>query len=189
MTQIEHIIEGCKKRNRKAQKELYDMFAPAMLGVCMRFTCNYQEAEDMMQEGFLKVLLHIDEYSGKGAFVAWMRKIMVNTAITHYNKNLRHHHAYDITEVKESRISDNDAPEPEFTQEELLNVVAELSPGYRMIFNLYAVEGYKHKEIAEMLNIDINTSKSQYSRARKIIMDRLQELGTLKTDYITLKQA
>ncbi|MCK4749141.1 MAG: RNA polymerase sigma factor, partial [Bacteroidales bacterium] len=110
-------------------------------------------------------------------FINWMKKIMVNTAITHYHRNLKHHYHQDIDDIRETDIEGASLNTAEFTNEELSNVIKKLPHGYRMVFNLYALEGYKHKEIAVMLEIDVNTSKSQYSRAKGLIR---KKLGTLK---------
>ena len=171
------IIDGCCKKDRKAQKELFDRYAAVLLGVCIRYSGRRDEAEDILQEGFVKIYYNIGDYSGKGSFINWMRKIMINTAITHYHRNLKHAYHKEIDEVQETDIEGMDFEEADFTREELLNIVQNLPDGYRMVFNLYAVEGFKHKEIAAMLDIDINTSKSQYSRARSLIRKKLHILG------------
>jgi len=175
MLDDEQIIRGCCKKNKKAQKMLYDKYASVMLGICIRYAQNRAEAEDILQEGFVKVFLNIKQYMGKGSFEGWMRQIMVNTALTNYRNNLKHYYHNDVTEIAESKIDDV-SYDGEFTQEELLQIINELPEGYRMVFNLYAVEGYKHKEIAEMLDIDESTSKSQFSRGKKLIQQKLEVL-------------
>ncbi len=176
------IIEGCIKQNRKAQKMLYERFASKFLGICMRYAKDKQEAEDILQEGFFKIFERINQYQFAGAFEGWMRRIIVNTAISNYRKNIKHYNHYDIYEINENDEEVN-IEDIEFTLEEMLKVIQSLSPGYRMVFNLYAIEGYAHKEIAEILGIDIATSKSQYSRARKIIQNRLAKLRSTKKVY------
>lgn len=173
------IIEGCKKQNRKAQKMLYDRFSSKFLGVCMRYAKDKLEAEDILMEGFLKIYERIDQYNFSGSFEGWMRRIIVNTAISNYRKNLKHYNHSNIEDIYEYEqdISNSDV---EFSMEEMLLVIQSLSPGYRMVFNLYAIEGYPHKEIAEMLGIDIATSKSQYSRAKKIVQYRLTQIRSLR---------
>ncbi len=177
------IIEGCKKQNRKAQKMLYDRYASKFLGICMRYAKDKHEAEDILQEAFLKIFERIEQYTCSGAFEGWMRRIIVNTAISNYRKNLKHYHHYDIEELKEYEEDINSA-DLEYTMEEMLRVIQSLSPGYRTIFNLYAIEGYTHKEIAELLGIDVATSKSQYSRARKIIQYRLSKIRSEKQSFV-----
>ncbi len=175
----EQIIRACKKNDKKAQKMLYNRFAPIMLGICMRYALSRPEAEDIMQEGFLKIFLKIKQYQGTGSFEGWMRKIIINTAISNYRKNLKHYYQDDLDNV--SDINSYTVSYGEFTKDELLKVIRELSSGYRIIFNMFAIEGYKHKEIAKMLNIDVATSKSQYSRAKKIIRKNLINLSVERT--------
>jgi RNA polymerase sigma-70 factor (ECF subfamily) len=155
---------------------LYDRYARLLLAVCSRYTKDLNEAEDILQEGFVKIFLHIKKFKGDGPLMAWMRRIMVNTAITHYHKMAKHRYQDDITEVSESKFEEKGWGESEFTKEELFKVIQMMPDGYRQVFNLYAVEGYKHREIAEILKIDENTSKSQYSRARRWLQERLMRL-------------
>lgn len=182
------LIEQCQKNKPKAQKFLYDKYSSLMLGICIRYSRNLADAEDILQEGFLKIFINIKYFEGKGSFEGWMKRIFVNTAITFYHKNLKHQYHKDITEINENSIENNgeQSDNSEFTQEELLEIINSLSDGYRMIFNLYAIEGYKHKEIAKLLDIDINTSKSQYSRAKKIIQKKVLELKHIK--YVKLQK-
>jgi len=167
------ILEGCIKGESSAQKKLFDTYSRLLLGVCNRYASSIEEAEDIMQEGFVKIFLNIKDFKGEGSLVAWMRRIMINTAITHYHKMRKHRYHDDLEEVKETRLEDYEWEESEFTSEELFNVIQRMPDGYRMVFNMYALEGYKHREIAEILEIDENTSKSQYSRARRWLQERL----------------
>ncbi len=167
------ILTGCIKGESSAQKKLFDSYSRMMLGVCNRYATCIEEAEDIMQEGFVKIFLNVKEFKGEGSLVAWMRRIMINTAITHYHKMRKHRYHDDLDEVRETKFEDHQWEESEFTKEELYNVIQRMPDGYRMVFNLYAVEGYKHREIAEILEIDENTSKSQYSRARRWLQERL----------------
>lgn len=177
------IIEGCARHDRRAQQMLYDRYSRLLFGVCMRYASDRAEAEDILQESFLKIYFSIKEYSGTGSFTGWMRKIVVNTAITHYHRNLKHKHYVEIEEYVSVETGVSSFEEDFFTSDELFKVLNELPPGYRMVFNLYAIEGYKHKEIAEMLGIDINTSKSQYSRAKAALREKLEVLRKLKEKY------
>ncbi|MEN9443994.1 MAG: hypothetical protein RIS47_884 [Bacteroidota bacterium] len=170
------IIAQCKANNPNAQRSLYEAYSPVMFGLCLRYASDYTEAEDVLQEAFVKILTKIDKYSGLGSFEGWMKRVVINTAITHFHQSGKHKHHFDITEVQDSSLAPFEFEDLEFTAEEMMGVVTSLPDGYRMVFNLYAIEGYKHKEIAEMLGIDVSTSKSQYSRARKIIQQRLEEL-------------
>ncbi len=183
MMSDQQIIEGCARHERKAQQGLYDQYSRFLLGVCMRYATDKAEAEDILQESFLKIFLNIKDFSGTGSFIGWLRKVAVNTAITHYHKNLKYRYHVEIEEYVSVETGVSSFEEDFFTSEELFKVLNELPPGYRMVFNLYAVEGYKHKEIAEILGIDTNTSKSQYSRAKAVIRDKLENLGKLKSSY------
>jgi RNA polymerase sigma-70 factor (ECF subfamily) len=177
------IIDGCARHDRKAQQLLYDKYSRFLLGICMRYVADKAEAEDILQECFLKVFFNIKDFSGTGSFPGWLRKIAVNTAITHYHKNLKFRYHVEIEEYVSHETADNSFDQDDFTAEELYRLLNELPAGYRMVFNLYAIEGYKHKEIAEMLGIDTNTSKSQYSRAKAVLRDKLRKLGRLKDTY------
>jgi RNA polymerase sigma factor (sigma-70 family) len=183
MMSDQQIIDGCAEHNRKAQQLLYDKYSRFLLGVCLRYAIDKAEAEDILQDSFLKIFFNIKDYSGTGSFIGWMRKVAVNTAITHYHKNLKFRYHIEIEEFVSTETGVDSFEEDFFTSDELHKVLNELPPGYRMVFNLYAVEGYKHKEIAEMLGIDTNTSKSQYSRAKAVIRDKLEKLGKLKKSY------
>jgi len=171
-----NILAGCIKGKQSAQRELFDSYSRLLLGVCNRYAQSVEEAEDILQEGFVKIFLNIKEFKGDGSLVAWMRRIMINTAITHYHKMRKHRYHDDLDEVSESRFEERTWEDSEFTKEELFEVIQSMPDGYRMVFNLYAVEGYKHREIAEILEIDENTSKSQYSRARRWLQERLMKL-------------
>ncbi len=176
MLDEKEIIDGCCRKDKKAQKALFDRYKSVLLGVCIRYSDRREEAEDILQDGFVKIYVNIQDFAGKGSFINWMKKIMINTAITHYHRNLKHQYHQDINDIRETDITGYKFEMADFTKEELLNVITKLPEGYRMVFNLYAIEGYKHKEIAELLDIDVNTSKSQYSRARSLIRKKLFEL-------------
>lgn len=180
MLSLEELIVGCQKDKRKAQKELYDRYAPVLLGVCMRYAKDSSEAEDVLQEGFIKIFDKIKLFNGQGSFEGWMRKLMVNTAISNYRKNLKRYYKADIDEPQVQGMT-SEKSNLEFTKDELMQVINSLPDGYRMVFNLYAIEGYKHKEIGELLEIDETTSKSQYSRAKKQIQKKLTEFSKIKS--------
>jgi RNA polymerase sigma-70 factor, ECF subfamily len=183
MMSDQQIIELCAKHDRKAQQELYDRYSRLLLGVCLRYAADRAEAEDILQESFLKIFFNISDYSGSGSFIGWLRKIAVNTALTNYQKNLKYRYHVEIEDYVSVETGVTSFEEDFFTSDELFKVLNELPAGYRMVFNLYAVEGYKHKEIAEMMGIDTNTSKSQYSRAKAVIRDKLEKLRKLKGSY------
>jgi len=173
MISEKEILAGCIKGKQSAQRELYKRYSRLLLAVCNRYAKDLDEAEDILQEGFVKIFLNIHRFKAEGPLLAWMRRIMVNTAITHYHKMAKHRYQDDIADVSESKFEDKGWGESEFTREELFKVIQKMPDGYRQVFNLYAVEGYKHREIADILKIDENTSKSQYSRARRWLQERL----------------
>lgn len=171
------LIEKCRNGSRAAQWELYRRYSPLLFGICLRYSASRESAEDILQESFLKIYASIGDYEGTGSFEGWLRRITVNTAITCYHQNLKHMHHEDVDDYAQTIVSQEpNFDSQEFTHEELLGVVNSLPDGYRMVFNMFAVEGFKHREIAEMLGIDINTSKTQFMRARLIVMKRLNEL-------------
>ena len=174
------ILQGCIRKDPRAQKLLYEKYSRGLMGVSLRFTGNRDEAEDVLQEGFVKIFMNIENYKAKSSLIAWMRRIIINTAITMYHRNLKHRHHYDVEDFRDKTVADVAWDGAEYTREELYKIISELPAGYRMVFNLYAIEGFKHKEIAEQMKIDINTSKSQYSRAKKQIQVKLEELGKEK---------
>ena len=175
MIDDEKILKGCLKHDKRAQKCLFDKYSGMLMGICVRYATDIPEAEDILQESLLKIYLNISDYSGEGSFKGWMRRIVINTAITYYHKHLKFKHHLDIDEVFTGEAGSSDIPDTMYSAEQLAIVLNDLPAGYRTVFNLYAVEGYKHKEIARMLDIDINTSKSQYSRARSLIQKRLEK--------------
>lgn len=168
------ILEGCLKNDKLSQKMLFDKYSGMLMGLCVRYASDIPEAEDILQESLLKIYLNIKDYSGQGSFIGWMRRIVINTAISSYHRNLKHKHYVEIEELYTGEAGRESIPDTEYTAEELQKVLDQLPSGYKIIFNLYAIEGYKHKEIAEMLNIDVNTSKSQYSRARAYLRRKLE---------------
>ncbi len=176
MLDLQEIIAGCKKMEKKAQRRLYDKYAPLFLGIAFRYSKSREDAEDILQESFVKILTRIDQYSETGSFEGWMKKILVNTAISHYRVSQKHDYHQDFDSISEITIEDYEIDSNEFTREELLKSISELPQGFKIIFNLYAIEGYKHREIAEMLEINVGTSKSQYSRARAFLQIKLNEL-------------
>lgn len=165
----EDIINGCIEGNRSSQYLLYERFASKMLGVCMRYARDKAEAEDMLQEGFVKVFMSIKNFRNEGNFEGWVRRIMIYTAINVFKHRSR--------KFKESLDSDgaegvfDDHIISNISAKEIVALVQQMPEGYRMIFNLYAIEGYTHREIGEMMGIAEGTSKSQYSRARQYMKE------------------
>ena len=191
MMSDQQIIEGCVRHDRRSQQVLYDKYSRYLLGVCLRYSTDKEEAEDILQESLLKIYFNIKEYSGTGSFTGWLRKVAVNTAITHYHKNLKHRYHIDIDEYVSVETGVTSFEEDFFTSDELFKVLNELPAGYRMVFNLYAVEGYKHKEIAEMLDCPIGTIMSRLHRGRRLLqrelVDYAVEAGLKSRDKEALK--
>lgn len=155
------------------QHELYQRYAPKMFGVCLRYTGKTEEAEDVLQEGFIKVFRKIASFRGEGSFEGWVRRIFVNTAIEHFR---RKNYLQPITEKEEGTIEGNYLSVLDsLAEKDIIRLVQLLSPGYRTVFNMYVVEGYTHKQIAEMLGISEGTSKSQLSRAKIILQDMVRK--------------
>ena len=180
MDSLEKIIKGCQQNKIKYQKMLYDRFADLMFGICLRYTKTKEEAEDVFQDGFIKVFKHIKKYSFTGSFEGWIRKIFLNTAISNFRQNAKNyfHVEFETTEIN---LPYKTYQEIQYTEAELIAIINELPEGYRIVFNLHAIEGFKHKEIAEMLGIDENTSKTQLFRARRLLQERLGKLSNKKT--------
>lgn len=177
MFNLEEVIEGCTKNRRKAQLELYKQYAPMLLALCMRYVADKSEAEDILQEAFFKILKSIREYTGKGHFENWMKKIVVNTAITHFHREKKHYYHEEIDQVQDVELQFGLTPEKEFEARELFELLRQMPEGYRVIFNLYAVEGFKHREIAEKLGIEESTSKTQYLRAKNWLIKEMKKLN------------
>jgi RNA polymerase sigma factor (sigma-70 family) len=170
----DNIIAGCKKGESRSQEALYRLVAPVMYGLCLRYAGNEDDARDIMQDGFIKVFLKIKQYSGKGSVEGWIRRIMINTALERYRGQVSLDRLDDRTD---SRIepADNETLES-ITAEEITTLIRSLTPKYRMVFNLYAIEGYSHKEIAGLMGISEGTSKSNLSRARAILQEKIKAL-------------
>ena len=171
----EEIIKGCLKHKRKAQKALFEKYHPLMMGICMRYAKSRPEAEDILLIGFSRIYKKMKQFGGKGSFEAWMKRIIINVAIDNFRKNLKYYNNKNIDELHDVALP-TDEIEDNFSVGEILKTVQDLPPGYRLVFNLYAIEGYAHKEIARMLDISESTSKSQLLKARKKLREQLSYL-------------
>ena len=170
---LSDIITGCLEGNSLAQEQLYQQFAGKMFAVCLQYSGDYDEAKDVLQEGFIRVFLNLKQFEEKGSFEGWMRRIMINTALEKYRDKYYLNRIDNQSETIEVGV-DEDVFEDLSTQD-LLRMIRELSPKYRMVFNLYAIEGYSHKEISALLNISEGTSKSNLSRARAILQEKVKQ--------------
>lgn len=171
---IDELLEGCKADNRKMQEMLYQQTASKMLAVCMRYAKDRMEAEDVLQMGYVKIFQKIKEYRGEGSFEGWMRRVMVNTAIESYRRNLRSLNVVPIEDAYEQPSTGFDLSR--LGMQDLMKVIQKLADGYRLVFNMYAIEGYSHKEIADSLGITEGASKSQLSRARAILREEIMKM-------------
>lgn len=167
------LISGCIEGNRRMQEELYRRFSPRMYAVCLRYAGTSEEAQDILQEGFIKIFKKLETFRGEGSFEGWIRRIFVNTAIEHFR---RKKYLQPVTEKEESTLEGNYLSVlDDLAERDIMALVQQLSPGYRTVFNMYVVEGYTHKEIGDQLGISEGTSKSQLSRAKVILQEMVKK--------------
>jgi len=172
----QELLEGCLKEDRRFQKELYDRYSSKLLAVCCRYCRNREEAQDVLHEGFIKAIKNLHRFEGKGSFEGWLRRIMVNASLENFRKTKYLVAVEDIQEA-ESQQTDSVAVE-QMSAKELLSMVQALPAGFRIVFNLYAIEGFSHKEISEQLGISVGTSKSQLSRARASLQNMIKKVDS-----------
>lgn len=172
------LIEACINNDKRAQKKLFDQFSPRLMGVCLRYAQDRDEAQDMLQDGFIKIFQKMGTYSGKGSFGGWLHRAMVNTCLDHIRKNSKYKYKVEIEKV-EAEMYQSESALSAIRTKELLQLVKELPEGYRIVFNMFAIEGFGHKEIAKELNITENTSKSQYRKARLHLQKAISKLDKI----------
>jgi RNA polymerase sigma-70 factor (ECF subfamily) len=170
------LIAGCKRGESEARRKLYELYASAMMSVCIRYVSNRETARDLLQDGFIKVYTRIDSYSGTGSFGGWMRRIFVTTSLEYLRRNDTFRISTSIDDYEDMAEDDGVSALDEISADELLACIAKLPNGFRTVFNLFAIEGYSHAEIAEMLNIKESTSRSQFIRARKVLQKSVESL-------------
>lgn len=167
------LIEGCIKGDRQMQELLYHRFSPKMYAVCLRYSGNTEDARDLLQEGFIKIFKNLSKYRGDGSFEGWIRRIFVNTSIEYFRKKV---HLQDVTETQERTLEDKEWNVLDnLAEKDIMKMIHALSPGYKAVFNMHVIEGYSHKEIADMLGINEGTSKSQLARARTVLKKMLHD--------------
>lgn len=171
---VNDLMEGCKAGDRKMQELLYKQTSSKMFALCLRYAKDRMEAEDSLQMGYIRVFQKIKDYRGEGSFEGWIRRVMVNTAIESYRKNLR---SLSVVQIEDAY----DQPSTGFDfnnlgMQDLMGLIQQLADGYRLVFNMYIIEGYSHKEIAETLGISEGASKSQLSRARAILREKINKM-------------
>lgn len=167
------LINACRQRERRAQQALYDRYAPNMFGVCKRYVKTQEDAEDVLIEAFFKVLTNIEQYKGEGSFEGWIRRIVVNESLMALRKRVNFSQMLELTEVD---IPVTTSALQDLVARDILNLIDILPIGYRTVFNLYVLEGYKHREIAQIMGISINTSKSQLILAKKRLKNLLEQI-------------
>ena len=170
------MVDGCRRRNAKAQRALYDELAPMAAGVCRRYSADRDEAKDMLQDGFLMVFDKIGTYKGEGSFEGWMRKVFVNTCLMQLRKADALRYSEDIVEAPELGGTLEPGVLDQIGTREILGLVAELPPGLRSTFNLFVLDGYSHAEVGELLGITEQSSRSQVSRARSLLQEKIKKL-------------
>lgn len=168
---LQQILEGCRKNDRRSQKELYSLFYSVSMGICLRFANNRDDAVMILNDGFYKIFTRLDTYDPQFPFAAWMKRIMTNTAIDHYRSSLRFQ-TVQLEAVEEEEIQFN---LENLHYQDLMDMIHTLSPAYRTVFLLFALEGYSHEEIAEVLKISVGTSKSNLFKARSKLMKMINK--------------
>lgn len=169
------LIEACKNNDAWAQRLLYETFVRKMMSVCLRYADSREMAEDFLQEGFIKVFSSIQSYNYEGSFEGWMRRIFINTALETLRKNDLLRNSVELDAPEAQQEVDYSAID-KISADELMELIAQLPPGFRTVFNMFAIEGYSHREIAQALNINESTSRSQYTRAKRLLQKWIEEL-------------
>jgi RNA polymerase sigma factor (sigma-70 family) len=171
----EQLVKKCLEKDALAQKQLFEYYSKRMMGVCLRYSKDMEEAQDVLQMGFIKVFEKLEMYNQKGSLEGWIRKIIVNTALDNIRKNKKLQNNVDIDKVDYQLDNHDETAVEALSAQDLLKVIQSMPTGFKTVFNMYVIEGYSHKEIAEELNITVSTSKSQFSRARAYLQKVLIE--------------
>ncbi len=167
--ELAELIIRCSKNEQKAHKRLFDILSPKMYAICLRYAKNSDDAKDFLQEGFIKLFKNLHQFQGKGSFEGWVKKIFINNCIEHYRKLQKRFLNTDIEDCPETIIQPSTIDK--LKELDLMQIIQQLPLGYRTVFNLFAIEGYTHEEIASQLNISVNTSKSQLFKARQHLQE------------------
>lgn len=176
MLDQQQLITGCKQKETWARKQLYELYAPTMLGICVRYVNERETAWDILQEGFIKVYTKIDSYSGAGSFEGWMKKIFITSALEYLRVAKTFKYNLNLDEYGDAIGNFDESIVETISAEEILRCINELPVGFKTVFNLYAIEGYSHAEIAKMLKIKESSSRSQLARARQMLQIKIQKL-------------
>ncbi|MDQ6761756.1 MAG: sigma-70 family RNA polymerase sigma factor [Bacteroidota bacterium] len=174
------LIQACIEGNRQMQEILYNKYSSKMYGVCLRYCGNTEDSNDLLQEGFIKIFKNLSKFRGEGSFEGWIRRIFVNTSIEHFRKKIK---LYNVSEVQENTIKDTELNILDsLAEKDIIALINELSPGYKTVFNMHVIEGYSHKEIADLLGITEGTSKSQLARAKGVLKKSLENRFNKKSN-------
>ena len=179
---LKELIRQCQKEDRKAQEQLYRIFAAKLFGVCLKYSENYQQAEDNLQDGFLTIFEKISQFRDQGSFEGWMKRILINTCLQKY----RQQKVYEITNEEQIEQEEVEIETEELSVDFLLECVQSLPSRYRQVFNLYVMDDYSHREIAEFLNISEGTSKSNLARARKALKEKIEQSQNIQNSAQSL---
>ncbi|WP_089321125.1 RNA polymerase sigma factor [Pontibacter ummariensis] len=171
--QVVSLLSGCLKEDRNAQRKLYKLFYGYAMSICVRYSKDAEEAREVLNDGFLKVFTRLDQYDNRKPFKGWLRRIMINTALDNYRHNLKHYYLSDVED--NSPAAEDFGAEQQLGYDDLILLIRKLSPAYRAVFNLYAIDGYTHEEIAAMLHISVGTSKSNLAKARANLREALKK--------------
>lgn len=174
---LQQLIENCKSNDTKAQGELYKLFSSKLFSICLKYSKNYAQAEDNLQDAFLTIFEKIEQFKNKGSFEGWLKRITINTALQRYRKEK----VFEIVNNNEIADEDIEIYGEDISLDFLLKMVQQLPDRYRLVFNLYVLDGYSHKNIAEMLNISIGTSKSNLARARQSLKKSIEDYKTTQS--------
>lgn len=174
---LKKLIDDCKNNNRKAQEQLYRLYSPKLFAVCLKYSRNYAEAQDNLQDGFILIFKKIEQFSFKGSFDGWLKRVMINNVLQQYrNQTFLSLVNEDVAEDVEVEIEEDN-----ISMDYLLKIIQELPDRYRLVFNLYVIDGFSHADIAEMLTINVGTSKSNLARARMILKEKIEQYKNEET--------
>ena len=174
---LSDLLAGCLRNHRQSQELLYRQFYGYAMSVCLRYAPTREGALEVLNDGFLKVFTRLEQYDSKQPFKGWLRRILINSAIDHYRQEVRHHHHDDIEQAAQSAVSESADAFSQLAHEDLLALVQRLSPAYRLVFNLYVMDGFTHEEIANQLGISVGASKSNLARARENLRQLLKHIN------------
>ena len=182
---LKELIEKCLENDRTSQYRFYEYYSTRVFGVCLRYAKNFADAEDILQEGFVKAFKYLQDYSGKGSMESWLRRIMVTTSLNYYKKKNMLNKDVD-PENTNILINKDYEGLSDMSHEEILELIRELPYGYQTVFNLSTIEGYSHKEISEIMQISVNTSKSQLSRAKQVLRNKIESIFKLEENLLAI---